>query len=184
MTTVDIRRFNDTFVIHFGGEYARINAYTLATALVGIADAAKAANAIINTGQEIEVVVEALAPGSFKTTVRAIYTSAGNLFSGNNLKAIVLSVIASYIYQHTLAPSGEVVVKVEDDEVIVEQGDTRVIVPRIVHEATKQLERNPGFEKGVSDATDDRRHHRARARAPHPRAPGAADRSAARRAGA
>jgi hypothetical protein len=154
MATVDIREFHDTFVIHFGGEYKRLNAYTLATALVGFADAAKAANAATNPGYDVQVVVEALGPGSFRATVRALYTSARNLFSNQSLKAIVLSIIASYIYQHTLAPDQSIVISIQDDEVIIQQGDTRIIVPRTVHEAVKALERNPEFEKGVCEVVE------------------------------
>lgn len=152
MATVEIARFEDTFVIHFGSDSPRINAYTLASALVGFADAAKAANASINPGYEIEVVVEALGSGSFKATVRTIYSGAQNLFSKENLKSIVLGVIASFVYQHTLAPDVEITVNVGESEVVIEQGETRIVVPRDVHEAVEQVERSPKFRKGVSDA--------------------------------
>jgi hypothetical protein len=151
MPSVDVREFEQSFVIYFGGEFARINAYTLATTLINLADAAKAANAIINPGFEVEVVVEALASGSFKARVRTIYRGAANLFSGDSLKAIVLSVIAAFVYQHTLAPDTNVVVHVNENEVVIEQGDTRIIVPRQVHEAVQQVERSNQFRRGISE---------------------------------
>jgi hypothetical protein len=80
LAIIRLEPFEDAVVIHFGTEATRINAYTLATTLISVADAAKAANAAINPGYEIEVVVEALGPGSFKATVRTIYHEAGNLF--------------------------------------------------------------------------------------------------------
>ena len=70
MSTVRIGEIENTFVIHFGSNFHRINAYTLASALFGFADAAKAANSIINPGYEIEVVVEALSEGSFKAWIQ------------------------------------------------------------------------------------------------------------------
>ena len=152
MATLQVREFENTFVIHFGGEFTRVNAYTLASTLVGIADAAKAANAVLNPGYEVEIVVDAFAPGSFKATVRAIYTTAGNLFSQENLKAIALSVVAAFIYEHTLSPSTATTVTVGTDEVVIVQGDTRIVVPREIHEATQQVERSPNFRKGVADA--------------------------------
>jgi hypothetical protein len=150
MNTLRVAAFEDSFVIHFGGEFARINAYTLATTLVNLADAAKAANASINPGYEIEIVVEALGAGSFRTKIRTLYESADNLFSKDSLRVIVLSVIAAFIYQHTLAPTPNVEVHVGVEEVVIEQGDTRVVVPRHVHDAVQHLQRNPDFMKGIS----------------------------------
>ncbi len=152
MPRIEVAEFEDKFVIHFGGEFHRVNAYTLASTLVGIADAAKAANATLNPGHDIEVVVEALSDGSFTATVRTLFTGAKNLFSAESAKAIVLSVIASFIYQHTLAPHSEVTIKIEGDEVLVVQGDRQVVIPRRVHEAVKEVERSPAFRKGVGDA--------------------------------
>jgi len=63
--TINIEQYQDSFVIHFGGEFKRINAYTLASTLVSFADAVKEANSLINQGFEIEVFVEALGEGWF-----------------------------------------------------------------------------------------------------------------------
>lgn len=152
MPNLDLRAFEDTIVLHFGVEGGRINAYTLASTLINLADAAKAANAELNPGYEIEIVVEALGRGSFKATIRAIYRGAGNIFSKENLKALVIAVIAAYIYQHTLAPDTEIEVNVISDEVVIEQGDTRVVVPREVHDATRELTDNQRFIDSVGRA--------------------------------
>ncbi len=152
MSTIAIGDFENTFVIHFGGESHRINAYTLASALVGFADAAKAANSTVNPGYEIEVVVEALSEGSFKATIRAIYSVTRNIFSSEPAKAITYSVIGAFIYQHTLAPDQTINIQTTEDEVVIEQGDTKIIVPREVHEAVKEVDKNPKFRKGISDA--------------------------------
>ena len=153
MSVIELRRFEDTVVVHFGTEGPRINAYTLAATLTNLADAAKAANAAINPGYDIEVVVEALGSGSFRATVRAVYREAANLFSGEALRAIVLSVMANFVYQHTLAPTTPIEVRVCTDEVIIEQGDTRIIVPREVHEATQLVEKSPHFLRGIHGVT-------------------------------
>lgn len=152
MPTLSVSQFEDSFTVHFGSEYSRINAYTLATTLVGIADAAKIANSSVNPGYEIEVVVEALGPGSFKATLRTIYAEANNLFSKDNLRTIVLAIVANFIYQHTLAPDTDVTVTVGDTEVVIAQGDTRIVVPREIHEATQEIEKSPQFRKGIGDA--------------------------------
>lgn len=152
MVAIEIQRSDSAFVIHFGTELPRINAYTLATTLSNLADAAKAANATINPGYEIEIVVEALAGGSFKAQVRALYKGATNLFSAQAAQAVVLNVIAAFIFQHTLAPDAQVTVNVNTSEVVIEQGDTRVVVPREVHDAAQVAERSPQFRKGLAQA--------------------------------
>jgi len=151
MPTVEIRNFEDTIVLYFGGETSRINAYTLASTLVAFADAAKAANAVLNPGYDVEVVVEALAGGSFRATIRTIFKEAGNLFSKDGLKAIVLGVLASVVYEHTLAPNKDVVVNVNSGEVVIQQGETKIIVPRAVHEGAKAAKDSPGFRKAIGD---------------------------------
>jgi hypothetical protein len=152
MNTINIGEIENTFVIHFGADGHRINAYTLASALVGFADAAKAANATINPGYEIEVVVEALTDGSFKATIRAVYNKTKNIFSSEPVKAIAYSVIGAFIYQHTLAPDKTVTVNTSDTEVVIEQGDTKIVIPKDVHEAINEVDKSPKFRKGVSDA--------------------------------
>lgn len=149
MTEINSRRYEDTIVLHFGGDATRINAYTLASAIVGFADAVKAANSVLNPGYEVEVVVEAVGPGSFKTMIRTIYEGSNNLFTGTDLKAIVLSVVASAIYQHTLAPENEIKIIVNDNHVVVENGSDRVIVPRDIFDSVEEIEKSKGFRDGI-----------------------------------
>src|SRR5687768_1741362 len=127
MATIEIKDIQESFVIHFGGGFTRVNAYTLASTLVNLADAARAANAVLNPGYEIEVVVEALGPGSFRAKIKALYRRTGNLFSTQTVHALVLGVIGSFIYEHTLAPDKSITVHVHTNEVVIEQEDTRII---------------------------------------------------------
>jgi len=150
METIKIKEFEEEFVIYFGGEPTQINAYTLASSLVSIADAVKAANNIINPGYDVEVIVDAFGPGSFKVRVKTLYEGLHNLFKKDNLKAISLSVIAAYVYQHTLAPESEIIVNVNDKEVVIETGDKTVIVPREVHNCVKEVEKSEKFKQSVS----------------------------------
>src|SRR5690606_28130199 len=109
----------------------------------------KAANASINPGYEIEIVVEAISPGSVKAVLTGIYTQGRNLFSKQTAAAVILSVIANYIYDRTLSLDESVRVNVTTDEVIIEKGEERIVVPREVHEAKKEAERNPKFVEAV-----------------------------------
>lgn len=150
MATVEIGRFEDTLVLHFKTESHSINAYTLATALISLADAAKAANAALNPGYEIEIVVETLGAGSVRATVRTIYREARNLFSVDTARAIVIGVLTAFIYQHTLAPDIEV--RIEPGAVVIEQGDTRIVVPRDVYEGVQEVEQSVTFRNGIARA--------------------------------
>ena len=149
---INIKKYEESIILHFGSDGHKINAYTLASSLVAIADALKEANAITNPGYEVEVVVEAFGQGSFRAKVRTIYSSLNNLFDKADLKAVVLSVLASFIYQHTLAPTETVNVIVNDDNVIIEAPGKTIVVPRTVYDAQKEVEKSERFKTSVSKA--------------------------------
>jgi len=150
MNTIRLGEFEDGFVIHFGTEETRINAYTLASTLANIADAAKAANQSINPGFEIEIVVEAIGPGSFKAKIKSYYHNQNNLFSGAGLRNIVLNIIASYIFIHTLQPDSKMHVTVNTNEVVIEHEGDRIIVPRQVHDHVVSLDRDARFVESAN----------------------------------
>jgi hypothetical protein len=150
MRVVEIAQFENAVVIHFDTDDTRINAYTLASALTALADAAKAANASLNPGSEIEIVVEAIGPGSFRAQLRALYSASKNLFSNEVIAGIVIGVIGNYIYERTLAVDDKVIVEVKTDEVVIKRGEDRVVVPRKVYDATRQVEKNPQFVKSMN----------------------------------
>lgn len=154
MHVVDISKFEDSVVLHFETEGHRVNAYTLASTLVAIADAAKAANRSINHGYDIEVVVEAIGPGSFRARIKGVYSSTRNLFSAQALFGIVIGVVANYIYERTLSVHESVKVEINTDEVLITRGDEKIIVPRVVYDATRQVEKDHRFVGAVSKAFD------------------------------
>ncbi len=150
MDIVHLEEFENSFVIHFGVESHRINAYTLASTLVSFADAAKTANKIINPGYDVEIVVEALGPGSFKAQIKSVYNGLKNLFSNDTAKTIILGVLAAYIYEKTLAPDCDVKVIVDETQVIIEHKEKTVVIPRQLHDAMKQIEKSKNFKEDIS----------------------------------
>ena len=150
MRLVDIAQFENSVVIHFDTDDTRINAYTFASTLVAFADAAKAANTTLNAGCEIEIVVEALGPGSFRALIRALYSSSRNLFANHIVLSLVLGVMGNYIYERTLSVENKVTVEIKTDEVIIQKGNDRVVVPRNVYDATRRVEKNPQFVKAMT----------------------------------
>lgn len=154
MPIVDISQFEHSVVIHFDTEDTRINAYTLASTLVALADAAKAANSTLNAGCEIEIVVEALGPGSFRALIRAIYSTSRNLFSNQVVVGVVIGILGNYIYERTLSLDNKISVEVKTDEVVIQRGQDRVVVPRNVYDATRKVEKNPQFVKAMTKTFD------------------------------
>lgn len=154
MATVSIAKFEDTLVLHFETQGNRINAYTLATTLVAVADAAKAANAAINPGHEIEVVVEALAAGSFKATLKTLYKSRPGVLSAKLAGAIVIGLLTNFIWEKVFQDDPKVKVTINTTEVIIQDGNDRYIIPREVYDATRQAEKNPEFPKAVGRVLD------------------------------
>lgn len=150
MPQVEIKNFEDSVVLHFKTANTRINAYTLASSLVAIADAAKAANTTLNPGHEIEIVVEAFGKGSFRAKITAVYKTSKNIFSSQIVAGVVIGVLANSIYDRTFAPDDSVKIQINTDEVIIEKGDEKIIVPRKVYEATKEAESNPEFRKAIN----------------------------------
>lgn len=150
MRVLEIAQLENSVVIHFDTDDTRINAYTLASTLTALADAAKAANTSLYPGSEIEIVVEAIGPGSFRAQIRALYSAAKNLFSNQVVAGVVIGVLGNYIYERTLAVDDKVVVEVKTDEVIIQRGQDRVIVPRSVYDATRQVEKNPNFVRSMT----------------------------------
>lgn len=154
MATVRIAKFEDTLVLVFETPAQRINAYTLATTLVAIADTAKAANAAINPGHEIEIVVEAMASGSFKATLKAIYNSRPGVLSKKIAGAIVIGLLTNFLYEKMFEGDPRVKITVNTTEVVVQDGSDTYIIPREVYDATRQAEKNPEFPRAANRIFD------------------------------
>jgi hypothetical protein len=152
MNELKIESFREEIVIYFGTKQKAINAYTLASTLVSLADAIKAANEVINPGYDIEVLITDLGSGSFKAVIKAIYKSAKNLLSAQRLEAIILSILAAFLYDTFFSRKPNVTVNVSNEYVIVEQGDDRVVIPKQVQEAKEKVVKRSEFKLGVSNA--------------------------------
>jgi hypothetical protein len=150
MSVIEIPREIDRFVLYFDTPNRQINAYALATSLIGLADAVRAANAAVNPGYYVEVVVETLEDGSFQAVVRTIYEKTRDLLSSEAVKAIVYGIIATYIYEAAIKTDIPPKITVSSEMVVVEVGNEKIIVPRDVYEAKKQLEKSERFTSAIS----------------------------------
>jgi len=67
VTTIDLGKLEgDQIVIHYGGALTSVDAYTFANSLVAFADTVRAINYELNPGQNVEVRLEAVGPGSYR----------------------------------------------------------------------------------------------------------------------
>jgi hypothetical protein len=150
MRVIEIPREVDRFVLYFDSPDRQINAYALATSLSGLADAVRTANAAVNPGYYVEVVVETFSDGSFQAVVRTIYEKTRDLLSGEAAKAIIYGIISTHIYEVAFKSDVPPVVTVNSEEVIIQFEKEKIIVPRDVFEAKQQLEKSERFTSGVN----------------------------------
>ena len=141
------RFFEDTIVVHFGGKAGSIDAYTFAEALIGFADTAYAVSSTIDPGQEIEIIVEATGPGSFRAVIRRLKKKYGGTLSP--LAIIFWGVVTNAIYDATLKKDDPVLITINTNEVIIKHGHDTVTVPRNVYDASENAKKNPAVGKGI-----------------------------------
>lgn len=149
MTIFRVHNEVDKFVLYFETQRHEVNAYALASALVGLADAVRDANATVNPGYRVEVVVEALAPGSFKATVKTVFAHARNLFSGVMVQSIIWGIVSTHIYEKLFKNDAPPKITVSEDLVVIEVGNNKIVVPRNVYEKKKLVETSERFNNAI-----------------------------------
>ena len=154
MRIYEVRRDVDRFVLLFETPRQEISAYALASALVGLADAVREANAVVNPGYRVEVVVEALSDGSFKATIRTVFTQARNLFSHQAVQAVIWGIVSTHIYEKVIKTEEPPKIIVTDKLVTIEIGRDKIIVPRDIYEAKIQVEKSQRFNNAVGKVFD------------------------------
>ncbi len=151
MQTVDLTSLGDEFVIHFGGEFGRINAETFANTLLEVSSAIKEISRAINPDFEIEIYIDALGEGSFRARIRTLSKRATPLIRTAAL-TIVLGLLTAFIYEKFIADDPDINIYVNDDHYVVESGNQRVILPKEVGEQKEKISKNLELEQRVSNA--------------------------------
>lgn len=155
---IDLRRFNDdSFVIHFGGAGQGIDATTFAQALTGFTEALKSINRELEPGYDLDVIIEAVGPGSFRARLRAIKKSAGNLFTvaaaGTIVGGIAINVLSAIITQK-MFPDEPAKIMVSADGVTIEHKGATVIVSRDVFEAQQKVEKSAPVKRHIAETLE------------------------------
>ena len=149
MAELRVSALQNGFVLYFQTSETIINAYALASTLVNLADAAKAAGRTLDSAAEIEIVVEAISSGSFKAKISAIARVSGIFMAQQVVLPLVMGVLSSYIYEHTLGKQESPTTIINDDEVTIKSGDNIIVVPRNVHDAAQRVAADPAFTKSM-----------------------------------
>ncbi|UGY05246.1 hypothetical protein [Bradyrhizobium quebecense] len=139
---------DDTIVLHFGGAAGSIDAYTLAEALIGFADMARAISATIDPGTEIEILVEATGPGSYRTRIRRIKKDYGGLLGVGG--AVFWGIVANYIYDNYVKNDPPPQVTVNADGTIVKTGKYTIDISPQVQTGTEHAKQNPAVHSGLA----------------------------------
>jgi len=141
VATLDLTGKKDTdFVIYFGGKPNEVNTYTFANALVAISDAMRAINNQVNPGYAIELRLEAFGPGSFKAKVKERPVSLKDALKFSAVQ-LVLPIFVSWFYSNVI-DEDDVDVTVKSEEVVIQRGRDKIIVPRAAYNEAQRLPRD------------------------------------------
>lgn len=156
MADIDLRLLdNDEFVLHFGGRPNEVDAFTFSNALISIGEALREINRQISPELNIEVAIEGVGPGSFRTKLKTTIKSLSGLFKGDG-RSLIIGILAAVIYdkavQPLMGPPVAPTIIVSDDSVIVSYGVDRIIVPRSVYDAKQTLLQPQQINRHVSKA--------------------------------
>ena len=107
-TIFDLSTIQDSLVIHYGGQYSKIDSYTFANSLIALTEVIDRINTYLEPAQRITVQIDALSSGSFRAKITQSYKSIITLFSnlGTNIKEKplnALSVLVAIFATNTIA---------------------------------------------------------------------------------
>lgn len=139
---------DDTIVLHFGGAEGNIDAYTLAEALIGFADMARAISATVDPGTDIELLVEATGPGSFRTRIRRVKKDYGGLLTIGG--TVFWGIVSNYIYDNYVKNDPPPQVIVNADGTIVKTGKYTIVVTPAVQAGTDHAKQNPAVQTNLA----------------------------------
>ena len=124
-----------------------IDACTLAEALIGFADMARAISATVEPGTDIELLVEATGPGSYRTRIRSIKKDYGGLITIGG--TVFWGIVSNYIYDNYVKNDPPPQVTVSPDGTIIKTGKYTILVSPAVQSGTEHAKQNPAAQSGL-----------------------------------
>jgi len=148
MADFDLRSLHENeVVLHFGGRLNEVDAFTFSNALIAFGEAIQEINRQLNPETKISVSIDGVGGGSFRAKIKTSSKFLGSLFK--NLPStvagsLILSVLGNTIYGMAFPSQDNITIT--DNEVIIQNGSDRIIVPRNTYGATQKLT-NPNAVK-------------------------------------
>lgn len=147
MDTIDLSKWQDDFVIHFGGQLHQVNANTYANSLINIASILEEINLELKTNHKIEIKIDAVGEGSFRSKIRLAATSLKNLFDNvllhpyNAPSCAIISILIALI---ALKQSGGSTnnIEIKDSTVIIQKDNSQIIMPKIIYDESLRIYKN------------------------------------------
>lgn len=147
MTTYDLAAVSDDeFVVHFGGRPSEVDVYTFTNALLGIADALREINSVVNPGLALEIKIEALGPGSFRAKIKTAKQRLPT-FLRWGAEHIVLPLFLAFLFERYLTRDS-VRVEVSDDYVVIHRGNDRIVLPKEAYAHKDKIDQNAKVASG------------------------------------
>jgi len=148
MGEIDLRKLDrDQVVIHFGGSLTSVDAYTFGNSLISFADTIRAVNEIVNPGQNIEVRLEAVGPGSFKAVVKRVKKGLGGFLSRapENIFWTVLAVAVIEPY----FDNDKRIIEVLEDRVVIRDGGDAIIMSKEAYDQYQNVKDSPKVQRNI-----------------------------------
>lgn len=146
---IDLRGIGDELVIHFGGEDNKIDAEVFARSLLEFTLAIKAIDRRINVDADMEIYVEAIDGGSFRAWIRGNKSTLMKAGASVVIQQVFGS-FASSLAEKLMFERDEINIVANDDHYIVENGNTKIILPKNNYEKRKAIKDDPEIQKRIS----------------------------------
>ena len=154
MTEVDLRELpSDEVVLHYGGRTNEVDAFTFSRSLISFADAIQEINRQLQPEFSVDVILDALGPGSFRARIKTKRRGSEPLFDPSTFPgAVIAGVLAAFIYDKAIKPEDRETIIISEQAVTIERGDDRVIVTREVWDAKERLPDKDKIDEHISAA--------------------------------
>jgi hypothetical protein len=154
MADFDLRSLPENeIVLHFGGRPNEVDAFTFSNALIAFGEALQEINRQLNPDTKISVSIDGMGAGSFRAKIKTSSKFLGALFKSaapTITSGVVIGVLTNIVYG--MAFPNKENITITDNEVIIQNGADRIIVPRNMHDATQKLTNSRLIEKHVGRA--------------------------------
>jgi hypothetical protein len=151
MESFDLTVPTDSFVLHFGSEEHQINAITFTNSIRSLTEAMMEINRVVNQYEEIDIVIEAIGGGSFRTKIKTVRKHTGELIK-IGAKHLVLPILSIILAEKALHPDFNQHIKIREDEVIITQEESEIKVSRDAYAAGQKVANNEIISSSLSNA--------------------------------